>query len=202
CRTFEQPVLPAQLCDRHGIIARSSFMFEVPGKRRDDIVASIQFINKMRKYPLFACGVGSFRPYPRCDLTKKLIEKGYLSEPQSLEDWLHGENIEMYTSAELKRPWQVDPEFSENAAHYLNLESETRIGLHQLSNDGDREKLQLLIEIAKIRNRNLDYKEGNDTKLYKDFLRDYYQQKRSSDTHGEYPLSRKISEQFEGDTDG
>ncbi|MBU4393392.1 MAG: B12-binding domain-containing radical SAM protein [Desulfobacteraceae bacterium] len=200
--TVEQAERAVQMCDRHGIIARSSFMFEVPGERRDDIVASIQFINKMRKYPLFACGVGSFRPYPRCDLTKKLIEKGYLSEPQSLEDWLHGENIEMYTSAELKRPWQVDPEFSENAAHYLNLESETRIGLHQLSNDGDREKLQLLIEIAKIRNRNLDYKEGNDTKLYKDFLRDYYQQKRSSDTHGEYPLSRKISEQFEGDTDG
>ena len=182
-----------KMCNKHGIIARSSFMLEVPGERKDDLVATVKFINEMRKYPLFACGVGSFRPYPRCDLTKKLIEDGYLSEPQSLEDWLNRENIEMYTSAEFKRLWQVDSEFSENAAHYLNIESETRIGLHQLENDEDKERLRLLIEIAKIRNRNLDYETGYDTKSYKNLIEKYYQQDNGTDKHGEYPLSCEAS---------
>ena len=187
--TVEQAKNAIEMCNRHGIIARSSFILETPGEQLRDIEATIRFINEMRKYPYFSCGVGTFRPYPRCELTEQLIKDGYLLEPSCLEDWLEKRNIEMYTSAELKRPWQVAPDFSAAAAHYLNIESETRIGLHQLTKIEEKEKLKLLIEIARIRNRNMDYAEGYDIEFYEKFLREFYCKKSDIDKQGQYPLT-------------
>ena len=66
--TLEQAEYAVMKCNEIGIVARSSFMIEVPGESFEDIKKTVRFINKLRKYPYFVCGVTSFRPYPKCEL--------------------------------------------------------------------------------------------------------------------------------------
>lgn len=128
-------------CDEHKIIARSSFILEIPGETTDDIDQTISFINSLRRYPYFTCGVGTFRPYPKCELTEKLLKEGYLTEPLNFKEWTNGKIIDMYTSAEYIRPWQVNGRYSESAAYYLNMESSVRLGSHQIDRVIDRIKI-------------------------------------------------------------
>ena len=125
--TPEQAAFAVKKCDEYQIIARSSFILEIPGESKDDIKQTISFINKLRKYRYFTCGVGTFRPYPKCELTENLLKEGYLSEPKSFVEWTNKEIIDMYTSAEYKRPWQVVGKYSESVAYYLNMESSLKL---------------------------------------------------------------------------
>jgi radical SAM superfamily enzyme YgiQ (UPF0313 family) len=188
--TPEQAEHAVRKCNEHGIIARSSFMLEVPGERMEDIMATIRFVNRMRQYPFFSAGVGTFRPYPKCELTLGLINNGYLKEPQRLDEWISEDIINMYTAAEYIRPWQVNGPYSVAAAYYLNMESSTRLGSHQLSRLSDRVKNSLFITLAAIRNRLMFYRFPVDMELYKRFLADFYRDKGSSDRQGCYPLSK------------
>lgn len=188
--TPEQAENAVAQCNRFGIIARSSFMLEVPGETMDDILRTIRFINSMRKYRWFSCGVGTFRPYPRCELTTKLVQGGFLSEPAALEEWVSADIINMYTAAEYLRPWQVDGRYSVNAAYYLNMESATRLGNHQIDRWIDRLKNSLFIGIAKIRNRLLFYRCTTDIGLYKQFLEDFYKKRGLAEKEECYPVSR------------
>ena len=176
-------------CNKYKILARSSFILENPGESKEDIEETILFINKMRQYPYFSAGVGTFRPYPKCEMTESIIANGFLKEPTSFLEWANLDNIKMYTSSEKVRPWQIAPEFSEKAAHYLNIESETRIGMHQLDDEKDKDLMKLLIEIAKVRNRNMDYADGVDLDIYKKLTSNYYQMKSQEDASSKYPLS-------------
>jgi hypothetical protein len=96
----------------------------------------------------------------------------------------------MYTAAEYIRPWQVNGPYSVAAAYYLNMESSTRLGSHQLSRLSDRVKNSLFITLAAIRNRLMFYRFPVDMELYKRFLADFYRDKGSSDRQGCYPLSK------------
>jgi len=186
--TVEHAENAVRQCNKHGIIARSSFILECPGEKKSDIEETIQFINRMREYPLFSAGVGTFRPYPKCEMTTSIMERGLLKEPESLAEWALEENIRMWTSSEEERPWQVDPEFSAAAAHYINIESETRISLDKLSTQAEKDILGLIIEIAKVRNRNMDYAKGGDLDIYKKFTTDFYRNRSQTDAGSKYPL--------------
>ena len=186
--TVEQAEHAVRQCDKYQIIARSSFILESPGESKEDIEETVMFVNRMRTYPYFSAGVGTFRPYPKCEMTESIIKDGYLKEPTSFLEWANPANIQMYTSSEMQRPWQVAPEFSERASHYLNMESETRIGLHQLDNEQGRDMLKVLIEIAKVRNRNMDYSDGIDLEIYKKFTSEHYQKQSRADAGSKYPL--------------
>ena len=105
--TPEQAENAVRKCDEHKIIARSSFILEIPGETTDDIDQTISFINSLRRYPYFTCGVGTFRPYPKCELTEKLLKEGYLTEPLNFKEWTNGKIIDMYTSAEYIRPGRL-----------------------------------------------------------------------------------------------
>lgn len=164
-------------CDEYGILARSSFMLEVPGETLKDIQQTISFINRLRRYPNFVCGVTTFRPYPKCELTTDLLETGQLWEPQSFKAWTEGDAVKLYTAAEYARPWQVSPKYSERAAYFLTLESATRLGDHQLDS-----LLQKLINrafrlLAKLRNRLGFYSLPLDKSLYERFLTRFYRKK-------------------------
>lgn len=164
-------------CDEFGILARSSFMLEVPGETLKDIKQTISFINKLRQYPNFVCGVTTFRPYPRCELTRDLLKSGQLEQPKTFRDWAHGDAVKLYTAAEYARPWQVSPKYSERAAYFLTLESATRLGDHQLDS-----LLQKLINrafrfLAKLRNRLGFYSLPLDKSLYERFLTRFYRKK-------------------------
>ena len=168
-------------CDEHKIVARSSFMVEVPGETLHDIRETIKLINYLRKYKYFSCGVTAFRPYPKCELTEGLLQKGFLVEPKSFEEWGIKQNMELYTSCEHKKPWQIHPSYSESAAYFLNIESETRLGQHQIKNRIVKIINAIFIRIAKIRNRLGLYGFALDKYLYKIFLANFYRQQQKSE---------------------
>lgn len=175
-------------CDRHGIIARSSFMLDVPGDTVADIKETVRFVNRMRRYPMFTCGVGTFRPYPKCELTEGLQERGLLSEPESFEEWRGPDVIDMYTSAEYRRPWQVDGRYSESAAFYLNMESSVRLGDWQIDRARDLLANRAFRAVAKARNRLGYYGLPLDKWLFKRFLKRFYARRAELERAGEYPL--------------
>jgi anaerobic magnesium-protoporphyrin IX monomethyl ester cyclase len=193
---MKKGILPQQAeyavkkCDEHDIIARSSFILEIPGESIPDIQDTIRLINRLRKYPKFTCGVGTFRPYPKCELTAKLIQEGYLSEPKSLNEWTDKSVIDMYTSAEYIRPWQVNGKYSEAAAFYLNMESSVRLGNYQLDNFRDKAHNNLFSWLGKVRNRLMFYEVPFDKELYRKFLVGFYKRRRTLEKSGAYPLSR------------
>ncbi len=188
--TPEQAEFAVRKCDEHGIIARSSFILEIPGETIDDIKQTILFINKMRRYPYFTCGVGTFRPYPKCELTERLLSEGYLTEPMDFRNWTDRDIIDMYTSAEYIRPWQINGRYSERAAYYLNMESSVRLGNHQIDRPLDRMKNTIFMSIAKLRNRLMFYDLAFDKDLYKNFLTNFYEKRQDLEKSGAYPLSK------------
>lgn len=195
-KIMKKGITPAQAefavkqCDRHGIIARSSFILEIPGESLGDIKMTISFINRLRKYRYFTCGVGTFRPYPKCELTEELLRQGYLQEPADFSEWADKKAVDLYTSAEYIRPWQANGEFSEAAAYYLNMESMVRLGNHQIDNKLDKLKNTFFMNIAKARNRLKIYNFSFDKELYRDFLLGFYKRRRDMEKSGSYPLSR------------
>ncbi len=188
--TPEQAEFAVKKCNEYGIIARSSFILEIPGENKNDINQTISFINKLRRYRYFTCGVGTFRPYPKCELTEKLSKEGYLTEPENFVEWTNKEIIDMYTSAEYIRPWQITGRYSESAAYYLNMESSVRLGNHQINNKIDKIKNTIFIFLARLRNRFMFYKFPFDKDLYKKFLTAFYKRRQDLEKSGAYPLSR------------
>lgn len=188
--TPDQAAFTVKKCNEHKIIARSSFILEIPGESKGDINLTISFINKLRKYPYFTCGVGTFRPYPKCELTEKLLKEGYLTEPENFVEWTNKEIIDMYTSAEYIRPWQVIGRYSESAAYYLNMESSVRLGNHQINNKIDKIKNTIFVFLSKLRNRLMFYKVPFDKDLYKKFLTNFYKRRQDLEKSGSYPLSK------------
>lgn len=177
--TPEQAEYAVKKCNEYNIIARSSFIIEIPGENLEDIQQTIRFITRLRNYPFFTCGVGTFRPYPKCELTENLMKDGYLKEPGSFKEWTSKDVIDLYTSAEYKRPWQANAQFSESAAYYINMESATRLGNHQLDRKVDRFKNDIFVFLAKLRNKFMFYKLPFDKGLYKIFLTNFYKRKQS-----------------------
>jgi anaerobic magnesium-protoporphyrin IX monomethyl ester cyclase len=186
----EQAEFAVKKCDEHGIIARSSFILEIPGERISDIKQTIRLINRLRKYPQFTCGVGTFRPYPKCELTTQLIQEGFLSEPKHFSEWTDKSIIDMYTSAEYIRPWQVNGRYSEAAAFYLNMESSVRLGNHQIDNPWDKTINSSFAFMGKARNRLMFYGLPFDKDIYKKFLVNFYDKRKNLEKCGSYPLSR------------
>lgn len=182
-KLMKKGITPAQAefavrkCNEYGIIARSSFMIEIPGEGIDDIKETISFINKLRKYPFFTCGVNTFRPYPKCELTAKLLIAGYFTEPKNFEEWTQRDVINLYTAAEYIRPWQINGKYSESAAYYLNMESAIRLGNYLIDRRIDRIKNNIFIFLAKLRNKFMFYNFSFEKELYKRFFDNFYNRK-------------------------
>ncbi len=172
--TPEQAEFAVSQCDRHGIIARSSLIIEIPGETMADIKKTIAFVNRLRRYRRFTCGVQTFRPYPRCELTQGLIERGLLREPKSFEEWTDPEVIKLYVAARYIAPWQVNGKFSAAAAEYLTMESGTSLGAHQMDRAWDRFQYAGFVALAKLRNRTGFYRWPVDQWMYKRFFEGYY----------------------------
>jgi len=179
--TPQQAEFAVEKCDEYRIIARSSFIFEIPGDNLDDIKQTVKFINRLRRYPFFTCGAGTFRPYPRCELTQQLIQDGLLVQPLDFKDWIDKDMVDIYTSAEYIRPWQASGAYSESAAWYVNMESAIRLGDYLTNKRTDRVKNNIFIFLAKLRNRFLFYKFPFDKKLYQRFVANFYKKQQDVD---------------------
>lgn len=172
--TPEQAEFAVARCDRYGIIARSSFIIEIPGETMSDIKKTIALVNRLRKYRCFTCGVQTFRPYPRCELTQGLIEKGLLREPKSFQEWTDPEVIKLYVAARYIAPWQVNGKFSATAAEYLTTESGTSLGAHQMERAWDRFRYASFVAAARLRNRLGFYRWPIDQAMYRRFFEGHY----------------------------
>ncbi|MDD5584558.1 MAG: radical SAM protein [Candidatus Omnitrophica bacterium] len=172
--TPEQAEFAVKKCNDYGIVTRPSFIVEIPGETMEDIKKTITFVKHLRKYPYFTCGVQTFRPYPKCELTQQLVKDGKFSEPQKLTEWMDHDVVKTFTSAQYIRPWQVNGKYSEIAAYYLTMESGVSLGRHMMRTALDRFKLKCFITIAKIRNRFNFYLFPVDRVLYTRFFRSFY----------------------------
>lgn len=181
-------IVPAQAeravaqCDRYGIVARSSFILEIPGEAVSDIRQTVSFINRLRRYRHYTCGVNTFRPYPKCELTAGLQERGYLREPRSFREWTDQSVIDLYTAAEYVRPWQVAPLFSESAAYYLSMQSSVRLGAHQLTTLPQRAVNALFVALASVRNAFMYYRFPFEKRFYQAFLKSFYRRQAQKDS--------------------
>jgi len=175
--TPEQAELAVKKCNEHGIIARSSLMVEIPGETMEDINKTIAFVKHLRKYPNFTCGIYTFRPYPKCELTEKLIKQGYYNEPKTLLGWTDREAIDTCVAAQHISPWQVNGKYSEAVTYYLTLESGVRLREHQIDKKTDRLKNRIFRNLARIRNKTNFYKFPIDRKMYQAFYNRFYKQK-------------------------
>lgn len=175
--TPEQAEYAIKKCNDFKIIVRPSFIIEIPGETMDDIKKTIKFVNRFIKYPHFSCGVQTFRPYPKCELTENLIENGFFAEPKTFLEWTDTKNIEIYVSAHYLRPWQVDGKFSETAAFFLTMESGGRLRNDLIDRAIDRLKNKIFIMFAKLRNRTGYYNYPIDKVMYRKFIKKFYQRR-------------------------
>jgi anaerobic magnesium-protoporphyrin IX monomethyl ester cyclase len=178
--TPEQGEYAVKRCDDYGIVPRCSLMIEVPGESMEDIKKTIAFVKKLRKYHHFTCGVQIFRPYPKCELTDRMIKEGLFREPESFIEWTDKKVIEMYMTHQYIRPWHINGIYSEAAAYYLTMESGVSLSRHMLKRLTDRLILKVFIEIARIRNKLNFYKFPIDRRMYKTFFNSYYQRTNKS----------------------
>jgi len=179
--TPEQGEFAVKKCNEYGIVARSSFIIEIPGETREDIDKTIDFVKHLRRYPYFTCGVQMFRPYPKCELTGRLVKEGHLSEPKSLTEWISGEMIDMYVATQYVRPWQVDGRYYETVAYYHTMESGVNLRQHLIKRKIDCLKLAFFIGLAKLRNRLNFYKFPIDKYMYKIFFTNFYKRLKESE---------------------
>ncbi len=179
--TPQQAEQAVAACDRHDIIPHSSFMLDVPGETPADLRATVALINRLRRYPRFACGVVTFRPYPRCALTGQLQRDGVFAEPADFAAWAAPEIIELYTAAELRRPWQVDGEWGTRAAYYQNMESTIRLGDQQLASSLARGFNRACAALARLRNRRGWYALPLDKALHRWWQRRHYRGRGEAD---------------------
>lgn len=173
--TPEQSLEAVEKCCRHGIIPRCSFVLDVPGDRREDILMTAVLINRLRRYPLFSCGVQTFRPYPKSDLCEQLLAQGKLIEPKSLEEWAEKDHIEQYTFAsEARRRWQANYKLSSRVSFYNSLESSVWIPQARVKSRIIRAINRAFMAAARWRNRRLFYAFPLDRTLYRVFKNLYF----------------------------
>ena len=172
--TLNQGEFAVKKCNDHGIIARCSFIIEIPGETIKDIKKTIAFVNYLRRqYPWFICGVQIFRPYPKCELTENLIRRGYLLEPQRFIDWSDNKILKIYVGVHNIRPWQIDSKYSNLAAYYQGMESGF-IKKHMLDRKVDILINRIFMYIAKVRNKTGFYRFPVDKKMYEVFQTIFY----------------------------
>ncbi len=149
--TPEQAQTAIELCNKVGIYARCSFILDVPGDTSPDIYDTVRFIKEMRHYPVFTCGVHTFRPYPGSELTKGLVDKGMLTIPDKLEKWTE-EKVKNFTATDFVRPWLKNHKLSSAVSFYQSLESGMWLKPHQFNHSIFRQVNQLFMKLAKFRN--------------------------------------------------
>lgn len=72
----EQIINCVAQCRKHKIIPRCSFMVGIPGESKEDILLTAKLINKLRKIePKMACGIATFRPYPKSEMCEDLRKR-------------------------------------------------------------------------------------------------------------------------------
>ena len=169
----EYAVRAVARCAEYGIVVRGSFILDIPGDTSQDIIETVKLIRRLRQYPKFACGVHTYRPYPKSPLCEDLILQGKFYQPESLEAWNDEAAVRQFTDTGAKRVWQGNYHLSSKVSFYESLESGFWLKPHQLTNQVVRSINNAFISLAKFRNRHQFYALPLDKALYLP-LKDFY----------------------------
>jgi radical SAM superfamily enzyme YgiQ (UPF0313 family) len=173
----EFAITAIEMCAKHGISSRGSFILDIPGDKPEDIFETVKLIRKLRRYPKFACGVHTYRPYPMSELATQLIAEGKFYQPDSLEKWESEESVRQYTDTAIERTWQANWKLSSRIAFYESLESGFWIKPHQLTNPLINWANNVFIKLATFRNKHMFYGLPLDKIIYisfKDYCNKYF----------------------------
>jgi anaerobic magnesium-protoporphyrin IX monomethyl ester cyclase len=167
--TPDQSLYALQQSADFGIVNRCSFIIDMPGEEKEDILKTVDLINKIRKIPKTTCGIHTYRPYPKSELCDRLLKEGLIKQPSKLEEWGEKDFIEQFTYADAKRTWQKNYALSSKVSFYQNLESGFWLRTHQISNSWIEKINNFFIGLARTRNRNFFYGFSIDRKIYTAF---------------------------------
>lgn len=149
----EYAIKAVKMCAAFDIASRGSFVLDIPGDTKKDLFETVKLIRNLRKFPKFACGVHTFRPYPKSILCEQLINDGLFYQPNGLEEWADIKFIKQYTDTSTLRKWQKNWKISSNISFYESLESGFWLKPHQINNRYFRVLNEIFRKIAYVRNK-------------------------------------------------
>lgn len=162
----ESAMKGVEMCAKYDIAVRGSFVLDIPGDTPDDIMQTVKLIRKLRRYKKFACGVHTYRPYPKSSLCEDLIKEGKFYQPASLEAWSDKQAIRQFTDTSITRIWHANYKLSSRISFYESLESAFWLKPHQMTNSIARLINKIFIQIARWRNNHQFYKFSIDRVIY------------------------------------
>lgn len=175
--TVEQNEYAVKQLDKHDIVPRSSFVIDIPGDKREDLLKTQKFINCLRKYKKYTGGMATYRPYPKSELHEILVNQGYIKEPENLMGWKSGYNVKLYGMYDAKKPWQKNYKLSTNMAFYNSVESCVWVREHQAETLLDLIAIKFFKTLAKLRNRSLFYFLTFDRIMFTFFRNNFYKKR-------------------------
>jgi len=166
---------------KHGIVPDCAFIVGLPQETRLEMHKTAEFINRMRKYDLFTCGVQTYRPYPKSRIAEELVKQNKLYQPKKLEEWQDEKTVGLFTYVDAKRPWIEDYKFAMNISYYQSVASGVWLFQHQINNSFMRFVNSLFRKIAAFRSRYFFFALPFDKKIYSYFRLKVYQQNEKLD---------------------
>jgi len=116
--TIEDILNSARVCKKFDILPYYSFMIGVLGETKEDIMKTIDVIDKLKHICPKAgfSGPQVYRPYPGGELYEKALELG-LEEPQTLRGWVEKTMRDSIFVSAWDLPWVEDPDFVETVSY-------------------------------------------------------------------------------------
>jgi len=118
----EQILNSAKLCLKHGIIPQYSFMIGMPDETKEDMMMTLDLIDKLVKLgdEVQILGPQAFRPYPGSELYQECLDAGWQA-PKTLEDWAHLVENELSYLTVQNFPWVKNKDFVESMEAYVRF---------------------------------------------------------------------------------
>lgn len=175
--TVEQNEFAVKQLDKHDIVPRTSFVVDIPGDTKGDLLKTQELINRLRKYKKFMAGMATYRPYPKSPLHDLLVEQGHIKVPKTLMDWKDDYNVKLYGIYDFRKPWQKNYNLSTNMAFFNSTQGGCWIREHQLERTLDKILYKIVLKLAKYRNKFLFYHFTIDRYIYTFFRDEYYKRR-------------------------
>lgn len=120
--TPEDILRSARMCVRNGIIPQYSFMIGLPGEKKEDMMMTLDVIDKLVKISpdVQILGPQAFRPYPGSTLYEECVASGWVA-PASIEEWVKVSEHQLSFMDIQNFPWLEDKDFVESMEAYVRF---------------------------------------------------------------------------------
>ena len=123
--TPDQVINSAKMCLKHSIIPQYSFMVGLPGEKKEDMMMTVDLIDKLAKLSdkVQILGPQAFRPYPGSPLYEECVASGWQA-PKSVGEWAELVDNQLNYLAVKNFPWVKEKDLVDS------LEAYVRFGAH------------------------------------------------------------------------